>query len=283
MSRTEPTIENIFGKKLQPYFGIIKLLKHFRDEEDGVKTIYIRYIFIKNHDRNRFDVKTFRDIEGFYKKKEKDISHLYKQGDIDIEAKIPPGNSLINYLHKLVDIGIIYQPRKGFYKLMEAYEKEVIRDEIKNCLYSYDSNEVMEFRKVENYNWEIDSILLGISEETRKAFTDTEKRQIRYNVKEIERLLMEIDRIHFIRLGIESGMEREDVRDGYINQRDVEKVERDMWEYVKEGMETGYPPLTFVRFSSFTTVLNNMEREQDEEMDYMMDIQIEAEKNKKRG
>lgn len=284
MSKMEPSIENIFGKKLQPYWGIVKLLKHFRRRKKGLELICIRYIFIKNHDRDRFDNNTFRNLEGFYKKKENDISHLYEQGDIntDEKKKTPPGNSIINYLQKLVDLGIIYKPEKGVYKLMKAFEKEMVRDEIKNCLYSYKSNEVIEYEEVESCYWMgIDSILLGIREETQEAFTDTEKRQIRYNVKEIERLLWEIDRINFIRFSVECDMKGEDVRNGYISQRNVERVVRSSWEDIEEGERSDYPPLTFVRFSPFTTELNNHEREQEKEEKRMMDIQIKAEKKKK--
>jgi hypothetical protein len=296
MSKKELTIENIFKYKLQPSWGIIKLLKHFRGRKEGLETIYLRYIFIRNHDRDRFDKKTFRNVEGFYKKKENDISFLYKQKDIEKKPKKPPGTSLLNHLHKLVDIGIIYQPKKGFYKLKEAYEKEVIRDEIKSCIYSYDSDEFMELRKDVDYKWEIGNLLLGIDKETQKAFTPIEKEKIRENVEEIEKLLIEIDRIYLIRSSVEGFIESELMREhfGFENEREAresekELIERERMRYdelnTENVTEMGVNPLTFVRFSSLTTFMKEVHKkvEKEKEMKKMMDIQIKAEKKDREG
>lgn len=108
--KVKPTRDNVF--KREPYRSILNLLIAY---PDGLEPKHFRYALCKNHDKDKFNIKTYTYLEAFFKDK---IEYLTKMKYI-VEGCIKSKNVLSNFLKNMVDIEVIYlsDESKHIYKI----------------------------------------------------------------------------------------------------------------------------------------------------------------------
>ncbi len=231
MSKEKPTRENVFD--LQPYKSILNLILHFKS---GLAPKYIRYALIRGNDRENFDKKTYTDLEAFYNKK--NLNDLYNRGIIE-EDIVTSKYSLSNFLHTLNRLDIIYKSGKK-YKIRKTYRNGIIKGVLQQNISFFNNREVISFERGDSPI----GVLLGIGIRwTYKSLTDTEKREVRFRVKEANKILLEIDKIFSTRRALGYYKIIEDDK-GKLPE-DYRKEKEEVLKNIEEGLMLD--TLTFVR------------------------------------
>jgi hypothetical protein len=269
--KPKPTPENAFT--LPKYRDIINLLFEFQ----GLQQKHFRYALIENHDKMEWynENKVLKTFGG-----EDKLQSLIDSGRINPKC-ISSGKNLHNFLVSLVDIGVIKKDKGSKitkYRLEKTYRYEVIKGIIQQNISYFNKKEVIDFMRGDKPI----GVLLGIDiREIYEHLTDTEKKEVRLKIKEIDKILLEIDKIFSTRMALSHFQLLED-NEGKLPER--ERIEK---EEVLKNIDEGLllDTLTFVRQPFYALLKDKKALEKEnknkDEIDRMMDIQIKAEKNKK--
>lgn len=114
--KVKPTRDNVF--KREPYRSILNLLIKY---PDGLEPKHLRFALCKNHDEDKFNIKTYRYLEGFFMERKDNVfklEYLMKSNYI-VEGCIKSKHILSNFLKNMVDIEVIHlsDESKHIYKI----------------------------------------------------------------------------------------------------------------------------------------------------------------------